>query len=669
MKHALLVAMVAVASVSTLAQKPATTFAEAPKHRIPTAITPADVAIAVQDKVQEGTQAVSWSRVFGTEVRAQFHYWPYGNVSNNMFKYDPISNTLNIARNRALFNASNTISGVELGIVRSSNMGSSWNFDVIQSTTAMFFGMPVIGWVNPNELTDASKIPITVYGIRYPTPALSYGGLSMWTRTDAEAYELTLNDQPSPAFGYSVYLGDLYSDNVNGAVHYAGTLNPDPNIQYGAYGYFNFNLTIEDFGQVPTIPSQWALDKFTASPGIGTTFNAPATIEGDDNGNLYTCFNNRLAGSEDPRTVAVTKSTNGGSAWSPFNAMPVTLLDQFASQYGGDIGFQPGLSPYDGGAFIVTGPDQYSYFFRLVSGIRSLTAPGQVDSLIAYHIVEAAYKSGAWSLRPVAELQSLEHSMYSINDSLVALLGVPSVVVEDNGRGHEIQVARTKDRNSLVVKWVDIVPTRETHKFSPPIRSFTSSGPGVYAEGTAIAELFDTDIFVVTRGVNSSSWGSIINITDDTDMAFRTYMPEIIPSTGEIPLLRMLGTNTGTVTSQMPRPSTQIIFNGGANIEFTMAAAVVSVENERNYHFRFGNVAPNPVLGSAEVTFTLDRPAVVSVDVFNMVGSHVRSINVGNLQAGPHGLMVDATDLATGTYNVALTVDGIRIMKPFVVVR
>ena len=39
------------------------------------------------------------------------------------------------------------------------------------------------------------------------------------------------------------------------------------------------------------------------------------------------------------------------------------------------------------------------------------------------------------------------------------------------------------------------------------------------------------------------------------------------------------------------------------------------------------------------------------------------------MSAGIHGVNVDASAFAAGTYNVALVVDGVRIMKPFVVVR
>ncbi|MCX6140461.1 MAG: hypothetical protein NTX15_06475, partial [Candidatus Kapabacteria bacterium] len=242
MKNVLLLAMFVASAALGIAQQPVATRG----HDMPTSINPADLVRQPIGKEEEATQGVIFKRVTALEVSSQFHYWPYGPVSNDMFKYDAKSNTLNIARNKALFNASNQISGVEVGVLRSTNNGVAWTMDVIQSTTSMFFGMPILGYVNPDEGTDASKFPVMVFGIRYPMPSLNYGGLSMWNRTSAGPYELTLNDQPAPANGYAITMGDLYSDNNSGAVHYSGTLNPDAGVQYGAYGYFNMNLVVDD---------------------------------------------------------------------------------------------------------------------------------------------------------------------------------------------------------------------------------------------------------------------------------------------------------------------------------------------------------------------------------------------------------------------------------------
>lgn len=668
MKNALIAALIVASSASMVAQKkqimPEPNML--PSMQSAAALTPADImAPPSVSKPDDQPQAATFRRLFTTDVRSQFHYWPFGVASNDIFKYDPKSKTLNLARNRAIL--TNTITGVDIGIMRSTNGGRAWAFDVIKNTTELFYGMPNFGWVNPDELTDASKYATALYGIRYPIPALTYGGMSLWNRTTNGVYELPLSDQSQPAAGYDVQMGDLYSDNAGGAVHYAGTLNAD-NVQYGAYGYFNFNLVVEDYGTAPTIPSAWALDRWRASEVLNSSFNAPVLISGDTDGNLYACFNNILADAEaGERSVQVTKSGDNGKTWGALNEMPRTLIDEYVKARGGEIGFQPGQSPYQGGAFIVTGKDSYSFMFRLLFGLASQTQQGAIDSILGYHVVEASYKSGTWTLNEVASLNSLTIGTLQIQDSISQSINAPAVLIADNGRGHEIQIARTADGNNLVVKYIDINPNRE-NTFAP-VRTFSGSN-GNYTEGEAYTTNFDTDVFVTSRPIGSNQWTQAVNCTDDADMAIRTYMPEVVPTLDSIPLIRIMGSNAG-VAATMPKQAFQLVWSGTAVVDFSMLNPLASSvdSEEQNYAFRFNNVAPNPVTGSAEVSFTLDRPAATSMELYDLMGNKISTVYSQFLSAGLHGVNVDASLLAAGTYNLALVVDGQRTMKSFIVIR
>jgi hypothetical protein len=667
MKNVLIAAFVAASVVSANAQRSAVPEPNRLPSQIPGSLTPADITPAPADvKQDEAPQAVTFRRVFTTDVRSQFHYWPFGTASNDIFKYDAKSNTLNLSRNKAVLASS--ITGVDIGIMRSTNEGRSWTFDIVKSTSEMFFGMPTFGWVNPDEGTDASKYPISIYGIRYPIPALSYGGMSMWNRTSAGEYELMLNDQTPPGAGYSIQFGDLHSDNANGAMHYAGTLNPDDGVQYGAYGYFNFNLVVEDYGVNPTIPSAWGLDKFRASEQTSSSYNSPMLISGDNDGTVYACFNNILADdAENRRSIQVSKSTDNGKTWGSLSTMPATLLDEYVKARGGDLGFQPGQSPYQGGAFIVNGADDYSFIFRYLYGLASQTQQGAIDSILGYDIVEASYKGGTWSLNQVAGLNSISINSVALQDSISQAISAPAVTIAENGRGHEIQVARTADNGHLVVKYIDINPARE-NTFTA-VRRFEAAG-STYNEVESYAANFDTDIFVTSRPIGSTQWVQAVNCTDDPDMAMRTYMPDVVPSLEKIPVIRMLGSNAGAISSLLPRPVFQSMWNNSATIDFAMLnPSATSVAEERSYDFRFNNVAPNPASTTAEVSFTLDRPANVSMEVYDMVGNKLGTVYSQFLGQGLHGVNVDATSFASGTYNLALVVDGQRTMKSFVVVR
>ena len=669
MKHALLVATFAASAVISVAQKPATTSVNS-VNSVPMTLTPADIMPQGSVKAEESTQGVIFKRIFTTDVRAQFHYWPFGTISNDIFKYDATSGTLNLARNKASFNLQNQIAGVELGVVRSADNGASWNFDVVVNSTDIFFGMPVLGWVNPDDLSDPAQCPVMIYGIRYPMPTLNYGGTSMWNRTSAGAYELPLNDQAAPGAGYEFQFGDVYGDNTSGAVHLAGTLNPDDGVQYGAYGYFNFNLVVEDFGQVPTIPAAWGLDKWRPSTVVNSSFNAPVALGGDKDGTLYAVFNNIPAEDQESRSVEVSMSTDQGKTWSNPIVMPTNLLDQYAQATGGDIAFQPSVTdfntPYDGGSLIVTGSDQFSYFIRLATGQRDVADPSQIDTVLSFNIAEAKYDKGTWSLAKVAELNAYGSYMVSVQDSISQAIGAPAIQVVGNGRGHELQSAVTADGKNIVVKWVDINPSR-VKEFSG-VRVFDGPTNGLYSEVEPLTQIFDTDIFVTSRATSSNSWAAVKNVTDDDDMAFRTYMPDVVKSVDDIALLRMLGTGLGTVTSLLPKPIAQLIYNSQSSIDFG-TTAVVGVEEEQNYAFAMSSISPNPVSGSAQVSFTLDNASTVAIEVYNMLGANVGTVAPQQLPAGAHGMNVDASTLPAGTYNVALVVNGTRMMKPFVIVR
>lgn len=676
MKHALLVATFAAAAVISVAQKPAATSSHSAPS-IPMTLTPADILPQHSSKAEEATQGVLFKRVFTTEVASRFHYWTFGTSSNDMFKYDAKSGTLNIARNRALFNAQQQLDGAEVGIVRSTDNGNTWTFDVIIKTNETFFGMPTIGWVNPDDLSNPAEYPVSIFGFRYPIdrsvnpPRIGFDRLSMWNRTSGGVAEISLISQPRPGNGFYMDFVDVHSDNANGAVHAAGVLSTDPTAQYGTYGYFNFNLIVEDFGRLPTIPAQWAGDKWRPSPSLTGSFNAPIALSGDKDGTLYAVFNNITADNQDARTLEVSKSTDQGKTWSSLNVMPTNLLGQFAQATGGDIAFQPTTgtynTPYDGGSLIVTGPEKFSYFYRLATGQTNPNDPTQDDTVLSFNVAEAKYDNGTWTLTRVAELNSYGFPMISVQDSISQAIGAPAIEVMGNGRGHELQSAITADGNNIVVKWVDINPDRP--KQFNGVRVFDGPTNGLYTEVDTLTELFDTDIFITSRATNSNSWAAVKNVTDDDDMAFRTYMPDVVKSVDDVPLVRILGTGLGTITSLLPKAVAQLLYTAGASVDFGTTAVVSVDDNEQNYTFSMSSISPNPVSGAAQVSFTLDRAATVSVEVYDVLGALVGTYAPQQLPAGSHGMNVNASTFTAGTYNVALVVDGVRMMKPFVVVR
>ncbi len=67
--------------------------------------------------------------------------------------------------------------------------------------------------------------------------------------------------------------------------------------------------------------------------------------------------------------------------------------------------------------------------------------------------------------------------------------------------------------------------------------------------------------------------------------------------------------------------------------------------------FSLGSVYPNPFNSSANVSWTLDRPGVVSLTMYDLLGRPVRTVFADQtMTAGEHSISVDGHGLASGTY-------------------
>ncbi|MFO7675675.1 MAG: T9SS type A sorting domain-containing protein [bacterium] len=81
------------------------------------------------------------------------------------------------------------------------------------------------------------------------------------------------------------------------------------------------------------------------------------------------------------------------------------------------------------------------------------------------------------------------------------------------------------------------------------------------------------------------------------------------------------------------------------------------------------SVAPNPLTGRGQLTYTLNRPARLAVRLYDRGGRAVRTVFEGSSAAGRHSLGFDATGLAPGVYFVRADADGTTLTVPVTVVK
>lgn len=94
---------------------------------------------------------------------------------------------------------------------------------------------------------------------------------------------------------------------------------------------------------------------------------------------------------------------------------------------------------------------------------------------------------------------------------------------------------------------------------------------------------------------------------------------------------------------------------------------VIGIEDHTQSSARF-NIVPNPANDKAQIKFTLDGPAQVSISVFNALGEKVKVTGNQYYSAGEHIKTVDLSNLPTGLYFVRLQEGtGVHLKKLMIV--
>jgi hypothetical protein len=83
-------------------------------------------------------------------------------------------------------------------------------------------------------------------------------------------------------------------------------------------------------------------------------------------------------------------------------------------------------------------------------------------------------------------------------------------------------------------------------------------------------------------------------------------------------------------------------------------------ENEIPRQFVLEQNYPNPFNPTTSITYALPVDAVVSIEVYNVLGQKVSQLVEGTMTAGYHNVSFDASSLASGIYMYRMTAQGIN---------
>jgi len=464
----------------------------------------------------------------------------------------------------------------------------------------------------------------------------------------------------------------------NGYYFYAGGLLTPANnfVQYGYYGFGYIGIDKGDVGS--SIPPQFNYDQFKPSTGgLGSSFTSQMNLDVDTQGNVYAAVNNHFKPNiEDrDRVIGVAKSVDNGKTFSEFNKMSPSVIDDFIAFKGGNTSIgvaTPGSYPYSTNGFRVVAEDEYSFIYRIFS-FRTQEA---YDT----YIVEAYRKGGQWGVREISTFSGNKWRIPYVIQDTNSVMDIDQFF--DNARQHEVQLAITADGQYLIAKWMD--NRQNLVELATPYPTLVGSGQ--------IDSMLTTDIFYSYRAVNGTQWSPAYNLTDDLWMNKGTWIPNIVPSINQIPVIEHATVKfTSSTNPRLNYPYFLQNFVVGASIrnhilvatfdglnpgnirneaiQIPAGVAGVSSVDEENYNFRLFNMSPNPVNNDGYINYQLDAPGHVKIDIHNSLGQKVLNVRNAFTDQGLWQANFSASELPAGAYFYTLTFNGKSVTKAMHVAR
>lgn len=641
-------------------------------QQLPTTMVEVPALSTPQTSKVEQTQALTMTALYAAD-------FPFGdNVSSNQtFIYDPGTKDLLLLRPTRVFNEAFTeLLGGQYFFVTKDLTATQWTQTEIMKLTGTYFTSPNIGLYLRPGTTNIADADYVMYGFNYIKNGtdFNFDAATSWVRSGGSTFDIPRNGGPG-ADGYTWSSTDLVSwgGTEQPSITFVSRLGSPASRQYGAYGAMTYDFAADDFvAELEVLPDAWKADKFVQPAGnLAVTYGSDILVRADAEGVLYAAVSNPFIEDNDflKRRVGVSKSEDGGATWSGFEKLPLSVIETYRTQRGWNNVSEFGA--FTESDFVVLGPDEYSYFYRLCQ-------TNDQGNAINIDLVEASFKNGIWSLAQITELADIP-LVFDRQDSISQLAGENAWVLsgQANPRGHEIDVAVTEDGNNIVVKWIDGNIDLGFQKFAQSLPVYFQDRTTGRWNQNLLDSMLAVDIFVASRSRATSAWSAPVNLTNDTKGDVGTLMPRIVPSTTNIPLIshrmRPLADLPDTyrfkaALAALPAQGYEQQLNGLCIVYSSTASLVVSVDEDVTPAPMVNTIAPNPSVNGSELSFVLERGGNVSVTLHDMLGNTVRTISSGVLSAGLHGATIRTDDLASGAYMVAITANGSTTTAPLTVI-
>lgn len=626
---------------------------------------------------------------------------------NSMFQattpiaYEPISNTIFMIQTNRLLAPPDTskLTGY-IYLYWSTDMGATWSRETVYERLGDVPVNASIAVTNPKGSTNPQECFPVIYSryFRYDNFSSSYlmqGGLFLYpnggglNKSGFDEYPETGPLSNNPGYGQWWSMSKMlsYTKPNDSYAYIYGTLNPQQGQRYGYYGFGNIHITNNGVeGNNSTMPLAWDYTNWRLSDDPLRSYNGPMNIDVDADGNLYACVFNYFSDYNDDydRRPAISKSTDNGITWSNWDRVPLSLINKYKSDRGVLI-FQPNYYIFPNGSpasygFAATGKDEYTFIFTAALAIKSNQEYDEV------RLIEVFKKNGEWNIRDIHTANNFL-APYIMEDTT----GNSNAEIVDrfdlNPRGWEIQLAKTADNNNLLLKFVD-----QREDLAPLIEGFNLVGGGL------VDTIPVSDVYVSYRdAANTTGWAPIKNVTDDYWNNKVTWIPQVIPSLTEVPIIehvtvRFNNPQNPRFINKYPYVIQNYIIDPGVRNEIVFATFdatnpnkigdevlmkpegvigyPVSVEEQININVNTFSIYPNPANNVVELLYELDKSANVKIEIFNNLGQLVKTVkNYMPTEPGTKAINVNVNDLSTGVYYVTITANGKKLTKMLNVTR
>jgi len=254
------------------------------------------------------------------------------------------------------------------------------------------------------------------------------------------------------------------------------------------------------------------------------------------------------------------------------------------------------------------------------------------------------YTTGAsWNARFIDSMLSVPTQ--SINNGLWVATSTGPLAM-----GNRVQASRSLDGKKVFVTWLD-----DTIDYVGPTTIDSLQFPDMYGQGYDVTTGKTTRVksFTHSQTYSTNVWYICVSNLDYTtgsvgNMAYH------------IPVVRVAtpsGTNDGTTAVAFLYDTTDVYYDND----------FVGFQELSKPQFSITPSYPNPSNGVTRFGVNMVKEGLVSVDVYNMVGERIITMEPQKMGTGSHTITINANGLANGVYFYRVTVNGQSLSQKMVI--